>query len=127
MSLLVIYKILGLLVNTLTTDDKYPLLNSGNLTKPIQMQRSKKEKNCFYFFFYFFKSRSHFEQFQKKICFLKLIYFGNYRLRNTCSDKYLKGPISQDPSTTNMLNDPKHCWNLNDSTFIMFIEHCEIS
>ena len=54
MSLLVIYKILGLLVNTLTTDDKYPLLNSGNLTKPIQMQRSKKEKNCFYFFFLFF-------------------------------------------------------------------------
>ena len=67
MSLLVIYKILGLLVNTLTTDDKYPLLNSGNLTKPIQMQRSKKEKNCFYFFFLIFSNLDHIlNNFKKK-------------------------------------------------------------
>ena len=50
MSLLVIYKILGLLVNTLATDDKYTLLNSDNLMQQIQMLITKKETNflnCF--------------------------------------------------------------------------------
>ena len=37
-------KILGLLVNTLATDEKYPVLNRDNLTIPIQMQLSKKQK-----------------------------------------------------------------------------------
>ena len=41
MSLLVIYKILGVFVNTLTLDDKYSLLNSENLRQTIQMQLSK--------------------------------------------------------------------------------------
>ena len=50
--LLVIDKILLLLVNTLTTDDKYSLLNSDNLTQPIPMLISKKEENTFYFLFY---------------------------------------------------------------------------
>ena len=36
--LLVICKILGLFVNTLTVDDRYSVLKSVNLTKPIQMQ-----------------------------------------------------------------------------------------
>ena len=40
-SLLVIYNILGQLVNMLTTDDKYYLLKGDNLTEPIQMQLSK--------------------------------------------------------------------------------------
>ena len=41
--LLLICKILGLPVNTLTADDKYSLLKRENLTQPIQMQLSKKE------------------------------------------------------------------------------------
>ena len=43
-SVLVICKILGLFVNTLTTDDKYSLLNRVNLTHPMQMELSKKQK-----------------------------------------------------------------------------------
>ena len=35
-------QILGLLVNTLDSDDKYPVLNNDNLTIPIQMQLSQK-------------------------------------------------------------------------------------
>ena len=57
-----IYKILGQLVNTLTTDGKYYILNSDNLTQPIQMQLSRKPKpfrNCL-------RSRSKFEHFEKK-------------------------------------------------------------
>ena len=41
MFLLVISEILGLLVNTLTVDNKYSLSNSENLPQPIQMQLSK--------------------------------------------------------------------------------------
>ena len=32
---------------------------------------------------------------------------------------------SEDPSTDNMANWSKHCWNLNDNAFTMFIKHCQ--
>ena len=41
-SLLYTSQILGLLVNTLAIDEKYPVLNGENLTIPIQMQLSQK-------------------------------------------------------------------------------------
>ena len=44
MSLLVICEILGLFVNTLTTDDKYSLRYKENLPQRSQMQLSKKQK-----------------------------------------------------------------------------------
>ena len=50
-SLLVIYKILRLFLNTLTADDKHYLLNSDNLTPPIQMQLSQKQKTFSQLFF----------------------------------------------------------------------------
>ena len=43
-SLLLTCKIFGLLVNTLGTDEKYPVLNRDNSTIPIQMQLSEKQK-----------------------------------------------------------------------------------
>ena len=43
-SLLVIHKILRLLVNTLTADDKHYLLNRNNLAQPIQIELSEKQK-----------------------------------------------------------------------------------
>ena len=61
-----ICKISGLFVNTLTANGKYSLLNRDNLTEPIQMQLSKKQKTFFLFFSAFLKSRSTFEHFQKK-------------------------------------------------------------
>ena len=65
-SLLVIQKILGLLVNPLTTDDRYSLLNRDNLLQKIQMQISKKQKQSFHFYCVFLKSRSNFENFDKQ-------------------------------------------------------------
>ena len=52
-SLLVICKILGLSVNTLTAGEKYSLPNCHKLTQPIQMQLSKKKKFFFNFFLHF--------------------------------------------------------------------------
>ena len=34
------------------------------------------------------------------------MYFQNYRLRKTCLKKSLKSPLSEDPSTSNMLKGP---------------------
>ena len=53
-SLLVIQKIFGLLVNTLSTDKKYSFFNRGKATQPIQMQISKKQKKFPIYFFVFF-------------------------------------------------------------------------
>ena len=43
-SLLLAFKILGLLFNTLDEADKYPVLIKDNLIIPIQMQLSDKQK-----------------------------------------------------------------------------------
>ena len=38
--------------------------------------------------------------------------------------KCLKSHVSEDLSTSNMVNGPKHCSNLNVSTFTIFIDLC---
>ena len=65
-SLLVICKISRLFINTLSADGKYSLFNRDNLTQPIQMQLSRKQKNFSEFFYAFLKSTSNFEDFQRK-------------------------------------------------------------
>ena len=37
------------------------------------------------------------------------MYFPNYRLRKPWLDKYLKSPVSEDPSKSSMEKGPKHC------------------
>ena len=49
-SLLVLHKILILFVNTLTANGKYSLLNRDNLTQPIQILLSEKQKSFFSIF-----------------------------------------------------------------------------
>ena len=65
-SLLLTCQILGLLVNTLAADEKYPALNKDKLIIPIQMQLSQKEKTLFRFFAEFPKFRLNFKRFEKK-------------------------------------------------------------
>ena len=60
-----IHKILRLFVNTLTADDKHYLLNRNNLTLPIQMQLSQKQKTFSEFFFGFLKPMLIFKHFPK--------------------------------------------------------------
>ena len=61
-----IYKILRLFVNTLTADDKHYLLNRDNLTPPIQMPLSQKQKTFPQSFFAFLKSILNFKHLTKK-------------------------------------------------------------
>ena len=65
-SLLLTCKILGLLLNTLAADEKYPVLNRDNLTIPIQMQLSQKQKTFSQLFAAFLKFRLNFKYFEKK-------------------------------------------------------------
>ena len=65
-SLLVINRILRLFLNTLTVNDKHYLLNRDNLTQPIQMQLSQKQKTFSEFFFAFLKSILNFKHLPKK-------------------------------------------------------------
>ena len=65
-SLLLISQILGLLVNTLAVDEKYPVLNRHNLTIPIQMQLYQKQKSFSQLFPAFLKFRLNFKHFKRK-------------------------------------------------------------
>ena len=65
-SLLVIWKISRLFPNTLNSEGKHSLLNRDNLTQPIQMQVSRKQKSFSDFFAAFLKSNLNSEPFQKK-------------------------------------------------------------
>ena len=53
-------------VKILTANDKNSLLNTDNLSQPIQMQLSQKQKTYSQFAFAFLKSILKFEHFQKK-------------------------------------------------------------
>ena len=65
-SLFLTCQISGLLVKILAADEKYILLKRGNLTIPIQMQLSQKQKTFSQFFAAFLKSTLNFEHFEKK-------------------------------------------------------------
>ena len=51
--------------------------------------------------------------------------FLNLQTAKIVLDKCLKSPVSEDPSTSNMVNAPKHCSNLIEDTFTRLIDHCK--
>ena len=65
-SLLLTCEILGLLINTMATDEKYLFVNRDNITIQIQMQLSQKQKKFSESLAAFLKSTLNFEYFGKK-------------------------------------------------------------
>ena len=96
---------LGLLVNTLAADGKYPVLNRKNLKIPIRMELSQKQKTINQFFSAFPISTLNLNIWRKKVTLIDFI-FSKLRTPKTWLDKCLKGPVSEDPSTSNMVNVP---------------------
>ena len=92
-----IYKIIRLFVNTLTVDDKHYLLNSDNLTQPIQMQLYRRPKSFAEFYFCILKIYIKFETFAKKGWPSYLLYFGKSWFHKIWLDKCLKSRVLQDP------------------------------
>ena len=65
--MLVLCKILGLFVNTLTDDGKYSVLYRDNLTQQIQILLSQKAKTFSKLSSRILKNTLNFEHFQKKV------------------------------------------------------------
>ena len=65
-SLLLTYQISSLLVTTVAADEKYPVLNRDNLTIPIQILLSQKQKTFSEFFATFLKFILSFNKFETK-------------------------------------------------------------
>ena len=108
MSLLVMCKILGVCVNTLTTDDKYSLCNSDNLPQPIQRQLSNKNNFFLNFLLLLWSLDQILNLLERKMSFIA-VYFRKCGLRKRWLDKYLKTAASEHPSRVNMLKGAKHC------------------
>ena len=53
------------------------------------------------------------------------MHFRNYGLPETWLDKYQRRIASEYPWTSNMVNGPEHCSNLNGGTFIIFIDNSD--
>ena len=53
------------------------------------------------------------------------MYFRNYRLGKRLLNKCLKNFISEDPSTSIMVNGSKSCCNHDGGTLTIFIDNCE--
>ena len=64
--LLVICKISRLFPNTVSADGKYSLFNKDNLTQPIQIELSRKQKTFSEYFSAFLKFNLKFEHIKKK-------------------------------------------------------------
>ena len=59
-------EMLSLFVNMFPVNDKHYLVNRDNLTQPIQIQLSEKQKKIFQFFLAFLKSILNFKDLPKK-------------------------------------------------------------
>ena len=66
------FEILGLFVNTLTVDDKYSSRNIQNLTQQLQTAISQKQKKISGTFITYLKSRTNWDNFDKKDVFSSL-------------------------------------------------------
>ena len=123
LSLLLTCQMLGLIIKTLRADEMYPVLNRGNLTIPIQMQLSQKQKTFYLFLASILKSIWNFEHLDQKDCLIDFVFFKLWTLK-TLSDKCLKSTVWENPLASNMANVPEHCWNLHHSIFVRLIDHC---
>ena len=74
------------------------------------MQLSQKWNTFSQFVAAFLQSKLNFEYFENMT--LADFLFPKLRTPKMYSDKYLKTPISEDPSTSNMVNVSKHYWTV---------------
>ena len=117
-SLLEKWKFCRPFLNTVTACEKYSVISRDKSMQTSQMHLSQKQIIFSNFISAFFESALNFEHFQKKMT-LRADVFLNYRPRKTCLDKCLKTPVSEDPSTGDMVNGPNHWFNINQGGFII--------
>ena len=105
-----------------------PFLTQAGCCNIFRWKYLRNEKYFLVFFFVFFLHSLNLDSFLnifKKNMTLIAMYFWTYRLPKMFLDKCLKTSVSEDPSTSDIINGLKHCWRLSDSTFTIFIDGCE--
>ena len=73
-SLFLTCKILGLLVNTLASHENYLLLHRDNLTIPIKMQLSQKQKPFSQLLAAFLRCSFNFKHFEKRMTLIDFVF-----------------------------------------------------
>ena len=86
------------------------------------MQLSQKLKILMDFFLHFQNLYYILNIFKKAMTIIADV-FSQLPAPKTCLDKCLTSRVLEDPWTDNMANVWKHCCNLKDSTFTVFINH----
>ena len=115
--LLLICKIFRLFLDKLTANDKLSLLNGDNSCNEFRCSFLKNKKLFLNFYLNFSNILWIFNIFRKNITLIADVFPILRTLKNS--------PISEDPSKSNIVNGTKRCWNLNDSSFAMFIDQWE--
>ena len=100
------FEILGVFVNTLTADDKYPVRDCENLAFLIQTPLSEKEKTFSQFFVRFLEVSASFKDFEKNMIVIANVV-PILRTVKTWLDHSLKSRVSDLPLIVNMLECPK--------------------
>ena len=113
------YEILGLLVNTLTTNCEYSRSNRENLQIPFRIELSEKQKHICGIFIVFLISKLNFEQFGKRRA-SKFKYFWSYWLLKMPFLKCIKSLVCENPLAEYMLGSPKNLWNLKKALLSYF-------
>ena len=118
-SLLEIFEILGLFVNTLTADDEYSLCKSENLPPQLKYNFFDKQKTFSESFVPFLKSTSNFKIFFV-FCSFSISDIADCERRG---NKCLESPVSEHRLKFSMLKGLTDFWNLHGNTFIIFSNH----
>ena len=125
-ALLLTCKILGLPVGTWAANERYLFLHRDNLTIPTEVQLSQKKKSLHNFLLYFWILSKILNALKKKMT-LTVFVLPKLLTLKTWLDKCIKSTVSEDPSTSNMVNVHKHCWSLHHRPFIIFTDHCQVN
>ena len=122
-SLLVISEILGLFVDTLTSDDKCSFSKREISQQEIQMQLFEKSKFLINFLLYFWNLHHILNTLEKRLA-SELKYFRNYWLRSILLLNCLKDYKIGHPWGLNLLTGRKQWLNLNEKKLAKLFHFC---
>ena len=90
------------------------------------MQLSNKKKHFVNRFLYFWNQDQILNILEKKITLILYLIPILLTVKDVLTQMSKKSYFKR-PFASNMVNGAKHCWNLRNSTFIIFIDHYEES
>ena len=105
-----IYKVLRIFVNILTTDGKYSVVNRDILRQTIQIELAQKDRTFSQFDTALLKCRLTIEHFQKKMTFIADL-FPKLRTPKNVVSQISKKSRFIGPFDKRQVSGTKHCWS----------------